>query len=352
MIKILMFGSTLNTKGGMVSVVKNYLNSHGWGEYKITYVPTHFDGNKPLMMMHFMFRYIQTLCLVLFGNYKIAHLHTAERGSFWRKAFLVNTLKIFGVKTIMHHHGAEFEEFYANCSLNNKRRIQQVLEKVDVNIVLSQRLVYMIKSKAPNANVEVLYNAVSTYNRNPYNLQAKNILFLGRLGERKGTFDLLKCIKELDDKIDKEIQFYLCGDGAVEEVKHMAYDMKIIHRIAHIGWTDGIQKKEFMGKTMINVLPSYNEGLPMTILETMAYGIPNISTKIASIPEVIHDSINGYLIEPGNIQALSEKLLLLINDESLRKEFSMNSYHLIIDKFSLEKNIQSLRNIYSNILDE
>lgn len=49
-----------------------------------------------------------------------------------------------------------------------------------------------------------------------------------------------------------------------------------------------------MANAMVNVLPSYNEGLPMTILETMAYGIPNISTSIASIPEVLHNNDNGF----------------------------------------------------------
>ena len=253
-----MFCSTLSTKGGMVSVVKNYLGYKDWGEYKITYIPTHFDGNKPLMMFHFMARYVQIILLALFGNYKIAHLHTAERGSFWRKALLAKTMKWIGIKTVMHHHGAEFEDFYVKCSDSQRERIKNVLETVDVNIVLSRRLVGMIKEKAPNANVEVLYNAVATYKKNPYNEVAKNVLFLGRLGERKGTFDLLECIRRIDNRIDKEVKFYFCGDGAIEEVKRKIKELNIEYRIAHVGWVDGEQKREFMKNTMLNVLPSYN----------------------------------------------------------------------------------------------
>lgn len=345
-----MFGSTLSTKGGMVSVVKNYLGYKDWGEYKITYIPTHFDGNKPLMMLHFMVRYVQTVIHALCGNYKIAHLHTAERGSYWRKSLLAKTMKLFGIKTVMHHHGAEFEEFYAKCSESQKERIRNVLEMVDVNIVLSKRLVGMIKDKAPNANVEVLYNAVVTYEENPYNESAKNILFLGRLGERKGTFDLLECISRIDNQIDKEVKFYLCGDGAIEEVKREIEELGIGHRIAHVGWIDGEQKREFMKNTMLNVLPSYNEGLPMTILETMAYGIPNISTQIASIPEVITDDENGFLITPGDIEALEDRMKVLIGDEMTRKEFSQKSYLLIKTKFSLPYAIDSLTKIYSGLI--
>ena len=55
------------------------------------------------------------------------------------------------------------------------------------------------------------------------------------------------------------------------------------------------QMKNRIYKTIaINVLPSYNEGLPMSILETMAYGIPSITTNIASIPEVVVDGVNGF----------------------------------------------------------
>lgn len=345
-----MFGSTLSTKGGMVSVVKNYLDYEDWGEYKITYIPTHFDGNKPLMMLHFMARYVQIIILVLFGNYKIAHLHTAERGSFWRKALLAKTMKWFGIKTVMHHHGAEFEEFYAKCSDSQKARIKNVLETVDVNIVLSKRLVGMIKDKAPNAKVIVLYNAVRTYEKNPYNPSARNILFLGRLGERKGTFDLLECIRRLDHKIVPEIKFYLCGDGVVDEVKKRIQKMNIEHRIAHVGWIDGEQKKDFMRNTMINVLPSYNEGLPMTILETMAYGIPNISTRIASIPEVVMDNENGFLIAPGDVKTLEERIFSLINDEKLQAKFSESSYRLVRNYFSLKNNIDMLKEYYKLLL--
>lgn len=344
-----MFGSTLSTKGGMVSVVKNYLSYKDWGRYKITYIPTHFDENKLLMMLHFMVRYVQIVILALFGNYKIAHFHTAERGSFWRKALLVKTMKWFGIKTVMHHHGAEFEDFYAKCSCKQKERIKKVLETVDVNIVLSKRLVAMIKDKSPKAKVKVLYNAVNTYGENPYNESAKNILFLGRLGERKGTFDLLECIYRIDKQIDKEIKFYLCGDGAIEEVRRKIEELRIGNRIAHVGWIDGEEKRELLKTTMINVLPSYNEGLPMTILETMAYGIPNISTRIASIPEVITDGINGFLITPGDINVLVEKLITLITDSSLQIKFSINSYQLIYSRFSLKNNIEKLKEYYKEI---
>lgn len=350
MIKVLMHCSTLNTKGGMVSVTKNYLGYKGWGDYDIKFIPTHFDSNKWMVMAYFALQFGKIWWHVMTGNYKIAHLHTAERGSFWRKKILMDFYHKHGIKVVMHHHAAEFEDFYEKCTEAQKRKVQKVLADADVNIVLSKRLVPMIKEKQPKARVEVLYNAVNTYDENPYSLDARNVLFMGRLGVRKGTFDLIEAIKRLDKDIPADVKFYLCGDMGENEVRQKVKGLGIEHRIAHVGWIDGEQKREFMSKSMINCLPSYNEGLPMTILETMAAGIPNISTNIASIPEVLFDGENGYLITPGDVDALVDRLRKLINEPDLRKQFSEASYALVTRDFSLASNIEKLKGLYESLL--
>lgn len=84
----------------------------------------------------------------------------------------------------------------------------------------------------------------------------------------------------------------------------------------------------------------------MTILETMVYGIPNVSTNIASIPEVLHNEENGYLIVPGDIDNLCSKLEMMINNVNIRKKFSDGSYRLVTNNFSLDSNIDKLRPYY------
>ena len=345
-----MCGSALSVKGGMVSVVKNYLNYKNWGDIKVDYIPTHIEKNKYWLILYFGLKYLYIVFNAMIGKYQIVHLHTAERGSFYRKAFLVKILHHLRVKTIMHHHAAEFELFYASLSEDKKRYVNSILELVDMNIVLSKRLIPMIKEKAPKANVEVLYNAVNTYLKNPYNIQAKNILFLGRLGERKGVYDLLNVVQRLDSQIDMEYKFYLCGDGDINGVKKRVDELHIAHRIAYIGWIDGEMKKEILANTLINVLPSYYEGLPMTILETMAYGIPNISTNIASIPEVLHDGENAFLITPGDVELLALHIKQLVENDEMRRLFSEKSYRLISENFSLNYNIEQLKGIYVTLL--
>lgn len=346
---VLMCCSDLSFRGGMVSVVKGYLDYPDKGDVDIRFVPTHCEGSRLTLIGTFARAYARILLLAMRGRIDVAHLHVAERGSFIRKAILLRTLRRLGVRTVLHHHGAEFEEYYASASPRHQRFIRGTLALADVNIVLSRHLVPMITSKAPDAKVEVLYNAVNVPEENPYSSSARNILMLGRLGKRKGAYDLLDAIKKLDSRLPEDVKFLLCGDGEVEEVSARAAELGISHRIAHVGWVDGDMKARFLRETMINVLPSYNEGLPMTILETMALGIPNISTRIASIPEVIDDGKTGLLIEPGDVNALAESILSLVTDEPRRLAISAASHDLIRDRFSIDHAFASLTDIYRSL---
>lgn len=348
---ILIIGSDLKVKGGMVSVIKNYLDYQDWESCNIHYIPCYIEKNLIIMLGFYFLSLIKIKRFIRRNDIDLVHLHMAERGSFFRKAFIVKMCKKRKLKVVIHHHGAEFELFYNNSCNMIKKYIRNILHSADLNIVLSKRLVQMVINISPNANVRFLYNAVKTYTHNRYNTSGNNILFLGRLGERKGVYDLLNVIKNIDSSLPQEIMFSLCGDGEVDKVTKVCEELGIKHRINHIGWIDDQLKGKFLHNTLINVLPSYNEGLPMTILETMSYGIPNISTNIASIPEVIISNENGYLINPGDVESLALYIKKLVFDESLRSEMSQESYNLVTNKFSIAEHIKQLEQYYQEVME-
>lgn len=130
---------------------------------------------------------------------------------------------------------------------------------------------------------------------------------LGRLGERKGTYDLIKAIERIEVQIP-DIKCYLAGDGDIDRCKQIVEEKKLENNIIIVGWADFDKKLELLKKSSVLVLPSYNEGLPMAILEGMACGKAIISTTVGAIPEVVKEE-NGILIEPGDIKKLSEALI-------------------------------------------
>lgn len=347
--RVLLVGSNLSVKGGIVTVLKNYLHYDKWENTELFFVPTHVETNIVMKLLYFITSLLRIIYTCFTKKIDIVHIHVSERGSFFRKAIIVLICKSLRKKVILHHHGAEFQIFYDNLSMKKKAYVRRILSKADLNIVLSNHLIAMITDIAPTARVQVLYNAVPSYDANPYNEEANGILFLGRLGKRKGTYDLLEVIQILDSQIDPAITFFLCGDGEVDEVQDTIDRLGIRDRIGHVGWVGKKEKKLILQQTMINVLPSYNEGLPMTILETMACGIPNISTCIASIPEVIEEGKTGLLMKPGDIKNFTKQLSTLISNKNLRKTISENSYRFINESFSLSKHISKLEQIYKQL---
>lgn len=346
-IHVLMCCSDLSrVKGGMVTVVKNLLSFRGWKKSRITYIPTHIEHNKAVKAAYFAAAYARVLSKLLFDKVDLVHLHVSERGSVYRKAALLKLAKAFGKPVILHHHGADFDPFFRALPEKDKRFVVKFLEAADTNVVLSELIRQEFLERAPNASYTVLHNAVSVPEMNRYDPDNHLIVTLGRLGERKGSYDLLKALRDLDSELPKDIKVCFCGDGEVETVRQVIQEYGLQHRVAHVGWVAGAQKVEIVEKTMCHVLPSYREGLPMAILETMALGIPNITTRVASIPEVIDSGVHGILIEPGDVEALKEALRTVCCDREVRQRMSREAHRQIWENFSVDAAGQKLEEIY------
>lgn len=342
---VLMACSDLDrVKGGMVSVVKNILKYESWEEFSIEYIATHIEGKTYEKIWIFIKAYLKILMLISFGKVDLLHLHISERGSFYRKAVLLYLAKLFHKPVILHHHGAEFEMFYDELSEQRKKRVRRVLEKADWNILLSKSAIERLHEKAPGARCVAIHNGVEVQ-ENLYQ-NGNYVITLGRLGKRKGTEDLLEAIRHLDKKLPESIHFYLCGDGEVKKVQKKVKEWKLEHRIAYVGWIDGEQKEELLKHACCHVLPSYKEVMPVSILETMARGIPNICTSVGSIPDIIRDGENGLLISPGDVKALEDSIWELCSNKKLCCLLSENAHKTAEKLFSIEAMGEKIKQLY------
>jgi len=347
-INILIIGPNVTSNGGVSSVIQNYLSFDEWQNSELTFLPTFIDGSKVDKILFFLKALLKLRKAIKTTCIDIAHIHIAERGSFFRKYVCAKLLKKHNKRIILQHHGAEFNNFYLSMNTLIQRRISSLFKIVNLNIVLGKNLKEELLQISPEAKVSILHNAVTVYPKNPYNADASIILFLGHLSERKGIYDLVKVIKRLDAILDPKYTFALCGEDVVN-ISSQINELGLSKRICHLGWIGKEKKEAILADTVIHVLPSYNECLPMAILETMSYGIPNISTSIASIPEVILNGINGFLIEPGDTDSLYDKIIYMLNNTNERNKFSNNSYNLINENFSLPSNIQILESLYEQV---
>lgn len=346
--KVLMVGPSRKMQGGIATVVNSYYKVGIDNKVHIKYIETLVYGNR-IKKINCFFKAILDI-LFSIRNSDIMHIHMASRGSFLRKSIIVLISKMFKKKTIIHMHGGEFMTFYNNeCNKIAQGYVRFILNKADKIISLSDSWKKNLSEIANSEKIIVVTNGVTIDKKQKEKeYKEKVVLFLGRLGEKKGIFDLIDVIKEIIDE-HKDSIFIIAGEGEIDKVKSVCSNNNLDKNIQVVGWIDGTDKIEILKKATIYVLPSYNEGMPMSILEAMSYSIPVVSTYVGGIPEIINNGVDGLLLEPGNKEALKEKLLQVLNSESLRKSIGENAKIKIEKKFDLLKICNELIEIYDSL---
>jgi glycosyltransferase involved in cell wall biosynthesis len=284
------------------------------------------------------------------GRVALLHAHMASRASFWRKLFFILPSFVFRVPVIVHLHGAEFQQFYGKESLPVVRRlIRFIFENASRVIVLSDGWREWARMVFPNAKVVAVYNPVVLPASTPFSgREPLTLLFLGRIGERKGAFDLIDAVAQIKGRFPG-IRLLMGGDGEVEVARKRADDLGVSSNVELIGWVSGADKQALLESATVYVLPSYNEGLPMSVLEAMAAGLPVVSTPVGGIPEALHDGVEGFLVQPGNTSALAERLERLLDDASLRQRMGDAARQKVESTFSVGNIVPMIEAIYAEL---
>lgn len=345
-----MVGVDQTTKGGMWTVAENYLNCEAFcRENDLKYIPTSITGGVAERCLFTAKALCRILYSLLVRKYDILHVHMSERGSVYRKNIVIDMARLAGCKIVLHMHGAEFQQWFEALPDKRKAHVRRILNKADQVIILGQYWSSFIQGLMDQKDkIQVIYNAVSVPEENRYNVKASNLLFLGAVGKRKGTYDLLEAIKLADDRLAPNVKLLIYGPDVDGIIEQKIGEAGLQHRVEYKGWLSAAEKGAVFENTAVNILPSYNEGLPMTILETMAYGIPNISTNVAAIPEVVNEE-NGCIICPGQVKDLAEQIVGIMADEAQRKRKSEAAYKAVNEKCSLDAHFDAVTDIYKKL---
>lgn len=346
---VLMVGVDKERIGGMWSVAETFIESQEFNDkVSLYYVATSTCGSKMKRVCKMLTGYMKILWLLLIKKIDIVHIHMAEKGSVFRKGFIVKLSKLFGKKVIVQMHAGPIMAWYETLSEGNKRRVKDILNAPDKLLVLGKYWKERLMPLVPAEKMTVLYNGVSCQDTNPYNVDGNYILYLGLLKKSKGTYDLVDAISRIDKELSTDIKVYLCGYDEEGNMPQYVRERGLEHRVVLPGWINKEQKEELFKNTQISVLPSYFEALSMTVIEAMANGIPMITTNISTMPELLGDSVER--IEPGDIIGLSELILKFNKDRDLRKQISNTEFERAVRQFNIKKNIENILDIYETIL--
>lgn len=299
--RVLFIGPHLKNRGGIAAVLEAYRRN--LPEFHML-ATNSLRGRVP-GLVNFARTFVALAPARMLG-YKVLDVHGATGKSWRRKSLLIRWAKALGYKVVFHIHSGEFRKYTEERGAD---ALRPLLSSCDRVVFLTEKWKEYADSTFALGNTLVLNNIVDTpaVGREPHDRATDALVqfvYAGWFLKEKGVFDLLEVIASHADALRGKARVVLCGRFNEGEVR----DFIAGHGIADIavfrGWVDGEAKDRVFSESDVMALPSYFEGLPISLLEAMTYSMAVISTRVGGIPEIVEDGVNGLLIEPGDRRAL------------------------------------------------
>ncbi|KAF0189233.1 MAG: lipopolysaccharide biosynthesis [Desulfobulbaceae bacterium] len=257
--------------------------------------------------------------------------------------------KLAGVPTVTTAHGDIAFKFWARFGFKRSALVLGCGEKVAKNL---RRFVKRSK-------VGVLNNAVQSRPRkyseqgsliNKLELSPNSFLLLtlGRLTQQKG-YDILIHAMQKVVLAAPEAVLLIGGEGSdLQQLQELIKLLSLEKHVQLLGVVDNTH--ELLEQCHIYINSSRWEGLPMTLLEAMSHGKPIIATNVGGNPDVIIDGETGLLVEPADVDALSQSILTLLRDSVLRDKMAMEAKKLFLAEYGIEKHCEKLAAYYLSLV--
>lgn len=306
--KILLVGNSYNPpEGGMAQLIASYDKYIFQGiKYVVNYRPGSIFRRAWSMITGLLHMFSK---LIFDREISIVHIHSGSGTSFTRSIIFARLARIFKKTIILHMHGGGFKSYY----YQNKSYVDKSMTYVDYVIALTETWEDFFKSIG-YTNVKVINNIIDVPKVIKHESKEKiHFLFLGLICDAKGIFDLLEVCNLYKSQIAGKIELHIAGNGEVSRLLEYIIENNLSDFVIYDGWVSGEKKAELLNSSDVYILPSYAEGLPISILEALSYGLYIIATDVGGIPEVVNVT-NGIILSPGHKEQLLESIIEVINN--------------------------------------
>lgn len=347
--RVMMVGPSLSLRGGIVSVVEGYIAAgldRRCGSFRYL---SSVDGANPATKCLSFVKAVSRFKRLVDGC-DVVHLHVSKGGSLRRKATLAKIAAAHRKRIVLHEHNGEFKRDFDAGDDRFREDVRSVFAMADRVVVLSEEWRdYFAENVCPPEKIAVLHNSVPVPAEPCSPCLHQDVLFLGRLDARKSPDVLLRASKTMLEQ-HPAAKLVFGGDGYPERYEALARELGIADRCEFLGWVTGEEKERLFARAGVYCLPSKNEGMPMSVLEAMAHGVPTIVTPVGGVPQVIQDGANGFLVPVDDDKKLGEVLCRLVRDASLREEIGAAGRKTILERFNVGRNVEELAMLYEGLM--
>ena len=317
--KIVHVGPGLAVRGGVSAVERLIIDSIS-RHVQVEHVATMEDGGI-LRRIRVFGAALWRIHSILRGKSPcIFHVHFSSRGSTLRKCIVSLMVLRASGRLVLHAHGGGFDGFFSNLPKPLQDRVAGTFRRAHGFVVLSSQWqeFYATQLAVRRDRIQIMINPTNPPSQVPDRSGRDSVqfLFLGRINDTKGAFRLLDAYQALPTTSRAAARIVFAGDGQVAELRRRAAAIGsdvVVHT-----WLNDEERDHLLAVSDVLVLPSEHEGVPMAILEAIAYGLPVIATPVGGIPDVIRHGREGLLVEVGNQGALTAALARMVTEPALR----------------------------------
>lgn len=291
-------------------------------------------------------------------RFRIVHSHM-----FWSSLFASPVASGCGVPVILETlHGTEAWRKGWKASNAIDRTINQFVSK-HVAVCESDARFLAEKKHVPANKIETIHNgidirkiAVSDDRRHAirHAIGAKDsdcvLVTVARFHKGKGHRVLLEAMRELGVQ-HPQAKLVLLGEGEEQaDMRSLCKNLGITEKVRFAGFQPNVG--EWLSAADVNVLPTFYEGFPLTILEAMAAGLPTVASNVGGIPEAIEDRVSGLLVPAGDPQTLAATISSLISNAEARLRMGTAARERVSQLFTFERQVQVTENLYLTLLGD
>jgi glycosyltransferase involved in cell wall biosynthesis len=278
---------------------------------------------------------------------------------YLRDSLFLSPALLAGRKVIAHLHGSDFRRFYKKSSFMMKWLIRWTLSRVHKMIVLGSGLTELFKGIVPDDRMAVIPNGIKQFQyenlrkgKKPDN-KFLRVLYLGTVKKNKGFMEIIKSIPMIKKEVPLA-HFSLVGEHCFPKELNEAFEFIKSNQLSAFvdlpGVLVGQDKEKMLLESDVFVFPPIApEGQPLVILEAMAAGLPVISTPQGAIPDMVIDGVNGFIVPPGDPEAIAEKVILLLKDEPLRICMGKFGHEIFLKRFTLDRWCEDMKNVFFQV---
>lgn len=278
-----------------------------------------------------------------------------HRIPFLRDVAILLLARLFSKKLILQFHAGGFDELQLMLSGVELKLARKAYGSVDAALVLLPSLTAEVNWVLPR-RVVVVPNGIEDRNVKA-NLPAVHpipiILYVGSISVKKGILDAIEACAILRDK-GTSFLFRAVGSFVSSDVKSLAmkrlHQLNLQNNVEFVGQKSGEEKWNEYRSADVFCFPSYEtENFPVVLLEAMQSQLPVVATRWRSIPDLITDGENGFLVEPNKPEDLAVKFQILLADEGLRAAFGKRGRDRFLSHYTLEKHLGALEDVFKTV---